>query len=281
MVMPFASAALTWIALALAPAHATNKANAIELGVFPYLSARALLDVYEPVRAYLQAELRRPVNLYTAASFKDYADRTQGGEYDLLVTPPHLARLAQRESGYIPLTVYTRELRGVVVVPLKSPYHVLSELKGKRIATPSKLAVVTIMGTQFLRDNVIGIEENRFHDVGSHSNAVLAVQNNEAEAAITENAALQQMPEALRNSVRIIAQTQRLPHVMYMAHPRLGRESADQISMTLLQFANTSQGRAFLKTSGFEGMRTVEEADLRIVDPFIKELKRLLGTSHP
>lgn len=250
--------------------------------MFPYLSTRALLDLYEPVREYLRAELNRPTNLFTASSFKAYVERTQAGGYDVVLTPPHLARLAQREAGYVPLTMFTRELRGVVVVAKSAPIQTLQDLKGKRIATPNKVALVSIVGDQLLRDNGLVNDENiLIHDVGSHSNAVLAVQRGEAEAAMTETVALLQIPEEARNSVRIIAQTPRLPHVMFLAHPRLGRAGVARIKALLLQFANTTEGRVFLKNSGFEGMRAVEEADMKNIDPLIKELKRILATMPP
>lgn len=264
------------------PAIAENNPSQIELGVFPYLSTRALLDLYEPVRLHMQAGLNRPTNLYTATSYKAYAERTQAGEYDVVVTPPHLARLAQKEAGYIPLTMYTRELRGVVVVAKKSPYQTLQDLKGKRINTPNKIALVTIIGAQLLRDNGLSKEDGALlKDVGTHINAVLAVQRGEAEAAITETTALQQMPEELRNSVRIIAQTQRLPHVMFLANPRLGQAGAERVRDVLLRFPHTAEGRAFLRASGNEGMRAVDEADMKSVDPVIKELKRVLETTLP
>jgi len=167
-------------------------------------------------------------------------------------------------------------------VAKESPLQTLSELKGKRIATPSKLALVTIMGGQLLRDNGLANEVDMLlKDVGSHSNAVLAVQRGEAEAALTENSALQQMPEALRNSVRIIAQTQRLPHVMFLAHPRLDQASVERMRHLLLKFPDTTEGRRFLKISGFEGIRSVDEADMKSVDPIIKELIRTLKAMPP
>lgn len=265
-----------------APSLAANHIASIEFGVFPYLSTRALLELFEPVRAYVQTELKRPTNLYSAPGFKNYVDHTQAGLFDLALTPPHLARLAQREAGYIPLAIFTRELRGVIVVAKASPVQTLRDLKGKHIATPNRIALVTILGSQLLREHGLGNEDGLLQkDAGSHSNAVLAVQRGEVAAAITETAALQQMPEDLRNSVRIIAQTQRLPHVVFLAHPRLGQAGLEQMKHALLQFPLTAEGRVFLKSSGFEGLRPVEEADLKSVDPILKELKRLLDAMPP
>lgn len=276
------SALLAAILAWTAPASAADAPGGVEVGVFPYLSTRALLDLYEPVRVFLQTELSRSTNLFTAPSFKAYADRTQAGEYDVLVTPPHLARLAQREAGYIPLAMFTSELRGVVVVAKTSPIQTLHDLKGKRIVTPEKTALITIAGGQLLRDNdVVNDARTQIQDVGSHSNAVLAVQRNEAEAALIGNGALRQMPENVRNSVRIIAQTQRLAQVMFLAHPRLGPAGVQRVRDLLLRLPNTPEGRVFLKTSGYEGIRSVEDADMKSVDPFIKELKRMLETIQP
>ena len=269
------------LALALPRAQAADR-HSLDMGIFPYLSTRALLDLYQPMRVYLANELREPVNLFTAPSFKTYADQTQQGIYDIVVTPPHFARLAQREAGYIPLVMYTRELLGIVVVARNSPIRSLQDLKSKRIATPDRLALVTIMGQQLLRDNGLVPDASvTILDVASHNNAVLAVLRGEADAAITEHAALQQMPADLRNNVRIVAQTRHVPHVMYLAHARLGQARIAQIKAALLRFSGTADGRAFLKESGFEGMRPVEEADLKNMDPYIKELKRLLDDVQP
>lgn len=261
-----------------ATANAGRDANAIELGVFPYISTRALLDLYEPMRAHLQAEMKQPVFLYTAPSYQTYVAQTRQAAYDVLVTPPHLARLAQRETGYQPLVMFTRELRGIVVVPVNSPIKTLPDLRGKRIVSPNSIALVTIMGSQLLREQGVLEGGTKVNDVGSHSNAVLAVQRGEAEAAITEYSALRQMPEYLRSSVRVIVQTRRLPHVMILVHPRLGQANTEHLRRALLHFPTLPDGDNFLKVSGFEGLRAVEEADFKVVDPILRDLKRLLET---
>lgn len=267
---------LGWIVFMLPCAQAAES-QPLSMGVFPYLSTRALLDVYQPARAYLAKAVGRPVHLFTAQSFEAYADQTRQGAYDILVTPPHFALLAQRQAGYIPLVVYTRKLRGIFVVARHSAIHGLQDLKGKRIATPTRLALVTIMGRQWLRDN--GLAPNVdvvLLDMASHANAVEAVQHGDAEAAITSSTALAQMPAELRNSVRVIAQTPYVPHVMYLAHPRLGKMAIERIKAALLTFPETQAGRAFLKDSGFEGIRPVEEADIKRIKPYVKELERML-----
>ncbi len=270
-----------WVVFLLPCAQAAES-QPLSMGVFPYLSTRALLDVYQPVRLDIAEAMKRPVHLFTAQSFEAYADQARQGAYDILITPPHFALLAQRQAGYIPLVVYTRKLRGIFVVARHSVIHGLQDLKGKRIATPTRLALVTIMGRQWLREN--GLAPNVdvvLLDRASHANAVEAVQRGDAEAAITTSTALAQMPAELRDSVRVVARTPYAPHVMYLAHPRLGKMAIERIRAALLAFPATQAGQAFLKVNGFEGMRPVEAADIKRVQPYMKELERLLAPGQP
>lgn len=275
-------ACLTGWMVFLLPCAQAAESQPLSMGIFPYLSTRALLEVYQPVRVDIAEAMKRPVHLFTAQSFEAYADQARQGAYDILITLPHFALLAQRQAGYIPMVVYTRKLRGIFVVARSSAIHGLQDLRGKRIATPTRLALVTIMGRQWLREN--GLAPNAdvvLLDRASHANAVEAVQRGDAEAAITTSTALAQMSAELRDSVRVIAQTPYAPHVMYLAHPRLGKTAIEHIKAALLAFPATQAGQAFLKNNGFEGMRPVQAADIKRVQPYVKELELLLEPGQP
>lgn len=253
----------------------------LEIGVFPYLSTRAVLTIHQPLRQYLQRTLGRPVQLYTAADFKAFVERTRRGDYDVVVTAPHFARLAQTEAGYLPLAMYTRELRGLVLVARQSPYKDIGELRGKSVAIPNRLAIVSSMSLQLLRDR--GLQPGtdfKLLAAASHNSGVLSVQRGESDAAITEAAALKQMPDELKDSVRVLATTDEVPHVMYLAHSRLGPAETDRIKTALLHFAESPEGRTFLQANGFEGLKPVDDADLKRMDPYVKELKSMLGQAQ-
>lgn len=250
----------------------------LEVGVFPYLSAQAILTTYQPVRTHLETVLKRPVQLSTAQDFPTFVARTQRGDYDLVITAPHFARLAQREAGYVPLVQYTRTLRGVVVVAANSPIKSITELRGQSIAAPSRLAIVSMMGLRLLATG--GLRPGRDFSLqvaSSHTSAVLSVKNGENAAALTEASALQQMPPELARSVRVLAPTGRVQSVVFLVHSRLDRTEREQLKTELLRFAQeTDAGRAFLKSSGYEGLRAVTEKDLRALDTYMDELKEQL-----
>jgi phosphonate transport system substrate-binding protein len=271
---------LTWAWFGL-PSTSAADHKPLEIGVFPYLSVRAVLTTYQPIRRYLQRELGQPVELYTAPDFRTFIERTRQGEYDVLITAPHFARLAQVQTGYEPLAGFTKELHPIIVVATSSPFKNLADLRGKTVVIPDRLAIVSMIGLRLLREQ--GIESDRdFRLVSavSHNSAVLDVTRAKADAAITEAAALQQMPEELRNGVRVIATAGKAPHVMLMAHPRLGRSTIQKLRYLLEQFArNSPEGREFLVATGYEGMKPVSETEMKGLDPYAQEIPRILRAS--
>jgi phosphonate transport system substrate-binding protein len=90
-----------WAWLALAGPYAHAAPDTLDMGVFPYMSTRALLDLYQPVRVYLSHELGKSVTLFTAQSFKAFTNETQQGIYDIVVTAPHFAKQAMSHSSRI------------------------------------------------------------------------------------------------------------------------------------------------------------------------------------
>jgi phosphonate transport system substrate-binding protein len=254
----------------------------LEVGVFPYLSTQTILTTYQPVRSYLETVLKRPVHLSTAQDFPAFVARTQDGDYDLVITAPHFARLAQREAGYVPLVQYTPELRGLVVVAANGPVKSATALRGQSIAVPSRLAIVSMMGLRYLATR--GLKPGRDFTVqvlSSHTSAVLSVKNGENVAAITEASALRQMTPELVRSVRVLANTGQVQSVVFLAHARLTRAERERLKSALLHFAqDTEAGRAFLKSSGYNGLRAVTETDLRKLDPYLDEVKEQLRAAQ-
>ncbi len=268
--------ALLGLVLSL-PAAAIHRGETLELGVFPNLSPRMLVSMYQPLRLALEKELGRPVQVYTAPGLKAFYERTRSGEYDLIVTPPHLARLAQTESGFVPLVSYAAELRGLVVVPKQSSVATLADLRGRMVAMPDRLGIISMLGLQAFRNAGLepGTDFSLFY-AQSHSNAALAVRNGQADAAVIGTIPLAQLPQPLRGSLRVVAVSPVVPSQFYLANPRLGPGGIEAVRRALAKFAATPEGKTFFRKNGFGGFRPAREDGLRKVEPFAREAKRLL-----
>lgn len=261
------------------PAWAGDRASTLEFGIFPYLSPRTLLTAHQPVKLFVEEQLGRSVQLSTAPSFESFNERTLRADYDLAITPPHLARLAQIDAKYVPLVVYSKVLRGVIAVRKTSPISRIDHLRGKTVAVPDRLAIVSLLGTRFLADNGLRADIDYFVQTStSHASAAYAAAQGEADAVVTELAAFQrQIPAEVRETLRVLALVGNLPHVVYLAHPRLGPRRIESLRAGLVNFArHAPQGKRFIENAGFEGIRTVTDADMKAMDPYVVELRSLI-----
>ncbi len=269
-----------WLAASLvagAPALAAEP-QALEIGVFPAFSTRAILSTYQPLRDYLADRLKRPVVLVTAPDYRTFIARTQRGEYRVVVTAPHFARLAQVEAGYVPLVRVKRELRGIIVVRRDSGIASVADLRGKTVGAPDELAIVAMLGEQLLRAQ--GLEPGKdvdVHHYTSFNSAMLAVHGGKASAALTAPTALAQMAPEVRDNLREIATTDAVPHVMYLAHPQVPPQEVRQLRELLMDFEKQQPaGVEFFKQTGFVGLEPPTAEQLRTLDPYVAMLKRRL-----
>lgn len=260
-------------------AEDNSSVKPLEVGVVPYISARVLVSSYEPMRLYLEHVLGRPVKIYTATGFKQFFLNAQRGDYDLIISAAHFARILQKEHQFTPLVRYSAGGRALVMTALNSPLNTLQDLQGRVIAVPDKLSLATIVCLAYLREN--GLQPDidfQLLEVPSFASAILAVQKGDAMAAITAQGVLTQMPQVLRESVRTIVVTGEFVPLIFLSNPRIGKKYADLLNKVLLKFGNeTNEGKQFLTSTGFGTIIPATSKDMNSLDRYVAETKRLLA----
>ena len=273
MVRKFLLLCLAWCCL-LPTAVA---ADTLLLGVVPYLSARKLAELYEPMRAQLQLSLGMPVMLESAPDYQSYLARTREGRYDIIATSPYFGRLAQTEHGYVPLVRPLTNLEPLLVTRMNGPFE-LEALRGKVISTSDKLANLTLAAHRYLLQNGLspGLDVT-IRPAGSHANSVQALLNGDSDAAIISVTAMRQLHPGTTARVRILKRLPQTTPLLYLAHKRLGKTRIAGLRGQLLQFANqTEEGKAFSKELGHDGLKDISPADMKALDPYVQDLKALL-----
>ena len=262
----------------LGPTLASNNAvNPLIMGLHPNISARTILVMYQPMREYLEKELGQPIELYSAPDFRTYMRRTLNQEYDIAVTAPHLARLAQKRGGYVPLVYYLDKLHGIFIVANHSPLRKISDLRGKTIAIPDPLTIISIMGLEFLHSHGLDpAKDIKLFLARSHNNAAISVESGESDAAIIGSVPYEQLPIELKSRLRIIASTASIPSQFIVASPKLPPDKIERIKAALLKFSVTPQGKEFLNMNGFGGLLPANESVLKTLDRYLPEVDRLL-----
>lgn len=270
---------LAWLLIiGMRPSFGVDKPLAF--GIFPNLTARQTIEVYRPLANALEKQLRQPVAIYSARDFKTFVERTRQGEYDILLTAPHLAWLARQEAGYRPLLKYTQPAHGLLVVKSDSPFQTPDALHGRTIATADSLAVAVLavqaeMAAHGLRRNL----DYQTLDAGTHLNAVMQVINGRASGAMLGMHAYKLMPAELRQQLRVLAETPPLSSLMYLTHPRLRDAEAQAVRQALLKFAATPEGIAFMQRGGYGGFTPVNGSELRAFRPYALQVQEMLRTT--
>lgn len=267
------------LAMGIRPAFSADKP--LVFGVFPNLTAKQIVEIYRPLANALEVHLQRRVVIYSARDFKTFVERTRQGEYDILLTAPHLAWLARQDVGYRPLLKYVQPVRGLLVVKSGSPFDELDALRGHTIATADPIAVAVLaihaeLAAHGLRRNI----DYRTVDSGTHLNAVMQVINGRADGAMLGKHAYMLLPPELRQQLRVLAETPPLSSLMYLTHPRLRDAEAQAVHKALLGFAATSEGQAFMQRGGYGGFLAVDGSELRAFRPYALEAQEILRATR-
>jgi len=110
----------------------------------------------------------------------------------------------------------------------------------------------------------------------SHSNAAFAVQRGEAQGAIIGSAPFAQLPEELRNSLRVIATSESIPNQFILANPSLSAVRIEALKKALLDFAAAPEGKRFFENNGFGGLKPAADADLKKMEPYARDVQTML-----
>jgi phosphonate transport system substrate-binding protein len=248
------------------------------VGVAPYYSTQLLFEQYEPLRSYLERTMGRQVFLVTAKDFRTFAQRTREHAYPFLIDVPHLGRLAQVDDGYRMLLQMSAKLRGVFLVPRDSPVASLADLRGHSVATPDRLAIITMMGEQALAKAGLTVGTDvRVVPKPTHNAAVLATLGGEHDAALVWHSTLSSMAPELAGRLRPVGETVELPtFVLMLAAPSVPAAEAEGMREAVLTFAATAEGQAFAARTGYGRLMPVRSEDLVLLDPYLPMVRRAI-----
>lgn len=272
---------LVTAALAIAGVAGAAPAVPLKLGIMPFNSALALIKTHHPLREHLQKSLGRGVEIYTSADYITYINETLDGRFDLIIAGPHFAVMSI-DKGYLPLFRYRAVLQPVFVVRPDSGIRTVADLKGKRIGLSSRLSISSIGGTRWLEEQGLRMGRDfRISERATHGAAVAAVAVGDLDAAMTTYTPLKQVPEDVRAKVVLLPTDVKVPHLMTLAHSRLGKTEIERIRAALAAFADsTPEGREFFRETGYLGYEPVSAADIKALRPYVELTRQVMGLSE-
>jgi phosphonate transport system substrate-binding protein len=233
-------------------------------GFLPLVSPGKLAQRFAPLVNYLSAEIQVSVRIETAPDFARFNDRTVNEKrYDLLFTAPHFFYQAYNNADYRPLVrVDSPGMVAVIVVPSDSDIRTEQDLSGHTLATVPPLGLATLLARKHLAEHDIDPDRDlTLVSTPSHNASLLS-----SFYGVTDASALMMPPfraasDEVRNGMRIIARSERSPHMPISAGPWVDVRCADKITWILLTMRDSEAGREVLEKIRFTGFVRATYAD--------------------
>jgi phosphonate transport system substrate-binding protein len=265
----------------VATANPAAEPDTLVVGVLPNISATTLMAQYEHMKHYLEARNTQKITISTSPNFKAFFESTMNGDYDLAVSAPHFARVAQLDRGLIPLVIYEPRISALLITPADQSLASVNELRGKVIAFANPQSLVAMYGRQWLGQQ--GLQAGKDFEVrGPRTDLGVGrmLLTGEASAAIMSNGEFRALPPEESARLRIAETIARIPNFVVLANPRLNRALVAKLKTQLKGFlANQDDGVAFASATGITAMSDADEAQLRELDSYVEQTRSAMGVA--
>jgi len=253
-------------------ALASDKSELI-LGVFPYVSPAQLIAFHTPLKDHLAKTLQRQVSLVTAPDYESFVERTRQGQHDIILTAPHLGRLAETRDGYKRLAMTSHTVQGIFLTRKDSNIQKIEDLRGKSVMIAQRTSIIYQMAEQLLRDKgLVPGETVTIIDTHTFNNAMHAPLRGEADASVTGTLLWQVLGAEQKDQVRVIGTTDEAPGFMMMANKRIPRQDVEAIKNILLNYHNVAGSAPYFSVTGYKSFQNIDDKVMKKLDPYTRNM---------
>ena len=256
--------------------------DTLTIGILPNIGTAALLAQYENLKNWMERTQGQKVRISVPANFKVFFDSTLRGDYDVSVSAPHFARVAQADRAMVPVVMYEPRISALFIGKPEDGINGPADLRGKSLGFANPSSLVAMYGLQWFRQ--AGLEPGKDFEVrGARTDMGVGrmLLAGEVAGAVMSNGEFRALPQDEAGRLRAVESFARIPNFIVIAHPRLG---AARIAKLRTQFkgfiADKDEGAAFVKASGITGMVDTDEAVLRELDPYTGPTRRVMGHTN-
>ena len=246
------------------------------LGILPIHNTRILVERFEPLRAYLEKTSSHPILVETASSFLEFHKRTLAYDYDLIVTPAHMARVAEQQAGWRPLIQLEPDHDSMILVRMDHPLITEQDMRNRGLAVVDRLAMTVAAAIEHLHaagltpDQDFTITEYR-----THASVIYALLSGRAYAAVSTSQGLHQIPKNLRKKLTVFRHITDIPAFVIMARPGLPTLTVSALTQALLDLPRHPEGIELFSRTGYNRLHLADESAMHRADAYTRDLLRL------
>ena len=262
---------------ALPATPSAPQSETLTLGVFPYISANQMMEQLSPLCKRIEEALGKKVILVSAPDFMSYVERTAKGEYDLVLTAPHMGRLAEKRDGWQRIVQSGQKTAAVLLVRQESSVQRLEDLRGKKITVGNRRSITYLLAEKALTDKGIILDKDmEVIETATFSNVVQSVFLGEADIGATPTLLWdnwEHVNAEQHHQLREIFRTKpAAPSFLVMASPKTDQATIRRLIDSLLSFQDTAEGKTFFQKSQFESFQPLDDATMESAAPFVHVL---------
>jgi phosphonate transport system substrate-binding protein len=262
------------LSLLLAAAGGARAQEAFQLGVAPHTSARVIVEMYQPLRAFLEKELGQSVEVVTAPDFTEFARRALRQEYDLAITTGHQARLLETDAHYAPLLTYQADFKAVALVAKEGKIKTPKDAAGSNVVGLSSTSLVTLWGQHWLQRSGLGGTPIRY--VSAADSVAQLILNGDATVGFVSLANFQKLPPDVQAKLSFLASSDSMAGRVYLLNQRREKLRA-KLDAALWTFASTPEAKVYFEKNALQGYRKLKPKELEQMDPYAAEVRRVLA----
>jgi ABC-type phosphate/phosphonate transport system substrate-binding protein len=229
-------------------------------GVFPYLPALAIDEVFGPLAARFARDLENPVRLKTKSTFELFAQELAEQSYDIILVHPFFYIDSADHYNYRPLARVDDELTAVVVVPEGRPWDDWQDLQGGTLALPPALSAVSEMVEAALREH--GLTPDRDVTLRHYATKMACLHAavfGAADGCALPAFILSQLGAIAEMKLRVMAKTAPIKHFVLAVHTRVPMADRARLLRSLLDLPDSADGQAILAATAWPGFVAVQD----------------------
>lgn len=190
----------------------------LRIGIAPHSSPRIIFESHQDLKLFLEAYFKRPVQIMTAKSFSEFAKKcNQGDTYDLILTSPNLAYLAQKLASYTPMMTYTKGLETIILSRFDDVFT--KAIKPLRVAGQDPVSFATLSAEEWLESQGLheGSDLNYAYYISASDSLATILVRNEVDLAIMSLPNYLKLSDELRSQVTILYRSPARPSRIFLA----------------------------------------------------------------
>jgi phosphonate transport system substrate-binding protein len=249
---------------------AQTNTNTITIGIAPHSSTRAILETHQDLRIFLENFFQRPVEILTAKNFTEFAKRSnEGNHYDLIITSPNLAILAQKNASYTPLITYTKGLSTVILS--KNKDILKSNILPLNVVGLDLVSFATLNAQEWLEKQNLNENEEIIYSYTSASDSSISILlNDQAHMSIMSLPNYLKLSDEIKQKVHVIYQSEPKPSRICLAKEKNGI-TLEKWEEALKSFSESAEGKNHLEITKLEAFRPISKEDLENLDEMVKK----------